>query len=303
MSIDTGPKVARLVGAILDKYPKHEPFMARRFDGTPESERASNEALADQILSLAGDQLDKFVDGYEFICQIQKEEELYFRRHKEYRLKSFQEALDQIYSNADYMAAYMRGLLVTQLLWSNHTHSIAFYTERFLGQTPAGAELLEIGPGHGLLLARAVQALGQGQVTGWDVSASSLAHTRNALNALGVHDGFKLEARNLFDSQAERFDAVVFSEVLEHLEDPRGALAAIRTLVKPGGRLFLNVPINSPAPDHIFLLRSPEETFDLVRGQGFEIVESACFPATNYSMEQATRHKLTISVSLIATPA
>lgn len=303
MDVTTGPKVAKLVAALLAKYPKHEQFLNRRFNGLSAAELETCETLADQILKLAGDDLDTFVDGYEFICQIQKEEELYFRRNNAYRLTSFQDALDQIYSNSEYMAAYMRGLLVTQLLWTNHTHSIAFYTERFLAELPEGVELLEIGPGHGLLLARAVQAVGHGRVTGWDVSESSLSHTRSALGSLGVTDGFTLEARNLFDSQKEKFDAVVFSEVLEHLEDPKGALAAIRTLIRPGGRLFLNVPINSPAPDHIFLLRSPEETFELVEGQGFKILETGCFPATNYTLEQAAKHKLTVSVSLIATPA
>lgn len=303
MNVDTGPKVTKIIEALLAKYPKHEQFVGRRFQGLSGAEMETCEALADQILKLAALDLETFIDGYEFICQIQKEEELYFRRNNSYRLISFQEALDQIYSNSEYMAAYMRGLLLTQLLWTNHTQSIDFYTRRFLRNLPDGTELLEIGPGHGLLLARAVQAVGHGRVTGWDVSESSLSHTRSAMASLGVTNGFTLEARNLFDRQEKTFDAVVFSEVLEHLEDPKGALSAIRGLIRPGGRLFLNVPINSPAPDHIFLLRSPEETFELVEGQGFSILEPGCFPATNYTLEQAARHKLTVSVALIATPA
>lgn len=303
MDAAPGPKVARLVAALLAKYPKHEQFLGRRFRDLSATEVAICEELAGQIVELAGGELDLFLDGYEFICQILKEEELYFRRNNAYRLTSFQDALEQVYSNSEYMAAYMRGLLVTQLFWTNHTRSIAFYTERFLGALPQGTRLLEIGPGHGLLLARAVQAVGPGRVTGWDVSASSLSHTRSALASLGVVDGFTLEARNLFDSQADKFDAVVFSEVLEHLEDPKGALAAIRDLIRPGGRLFLNVPVNSPAPDHIYLLRSPDEAFAMVEDQGFKILETGCFPATNYTLEQAARHKLTVSVSLIATPA
>lgn len=303
MNAVTGPKVAKLSGALLAAYPKHEAFLDRRFQNLSEADVQKCEDLADQILNLAGDELDTFIQGYEFICQILKEEELYFRRNGSYRLTSFKDALEQVYSNSEYMAAYMRGLLLTQLFWTNHTQSIGFYTERFLGELPNGAELLEIGPGHGLLLARAVQVARHGRVTGWDVSQSSIDHTRHALGSLGVTEGFTLEARNLFDSQAEDFDAVVFSEVLEHLEDPKAALAAIRSLIRPGGRLFLNVPINSPAPDHIFLLRSPEEAFDLVESQGFRILETGCFPATNYTLEQAARHKLTVSVCMIATPA
>lgn len=299
----TTPKVGILLSALLARYPKHRQFLTRRFQDLDHEEAHECETLADQILRLADRDLDLFLDGYDFICQIQKEEELYFRRHGTYRLTSFQEAVETIYSNSDYMASYMRGLLLTQLLWSNHSRSISFYTKQFLGRLAESAELLEVGPGHGLLLARAMHCLRLGSVTGWDVSESSLDHTRSALASLGVAGNFKLQARNLFDSQQEDFDAVVFSEVLEHLEDPKNALTALRKLTRPGGLLFLNVPVNSPAPDHIFLLKSPKEAFELVVAQGFRILHSGCFPATNYSMEQATKHELTISVSLIATPA
>ena len=41
---------------------------------------------------------------------------------------------------------------------------------------------------------------------------------------------------------AERFDTIVCLNVLEHIEDDRGALAAMRGLLVPGGRLVLLVP-------------------------------------------------------------
>lgn len=41
---------------------------------------------------------------------------------------------------------------------------------------------------------------------------------------------------------AERFDTIVCLNVLEHIEDDRGSLAAMRRLLSPGGRLVLLVP-------------------------------------------------------------
>jgi SAM-dependent methyltransferase len=41
---------------------------------------------------------------------------------------------------------------------------------------------------------------------------------------------------------AERFDTVVCLNVLEHIEDDRGSLSAMRDLLQPGGRLVLLVP-------------------------------------------------------------
>jgi len=44
------------------------------------------------------------------------------------------------------------------------------------------------------------------------------------------------------DLVAERFDTIVCLNVLEHIEDDRGALAAMHRLLAPGGRLVLLVP-------------------------------------------------------------
>lgn len=297
------PDLAKLVADQIQLTPQHANFLGRRFASAALPELAACDILARQIDALSGGERNQFLASYDFICKIQKVEELFFRRHKRYQLTSFKEAIEKVYSDRVYMQQYMRGLLLTQVFWSNHTASIGYFTDIFLAGNPPGYDLLEIGPGHGLLLARAVADKRAGSVTGWDLSEASLGETRHALAALGHMSGFNLEERNLFDSpKGGKFDAIVFSEVLEHMEEPKRALQAIRDLVKPGGRVFINVPINSPAPDHIFLLRSPEEAIAFVEASKFRVVGTGFFPATNYSMEQARKHALTISVCLIATP-
>lgn len=295
------PHLQRMVTRQLELTPQHEPFFRRRFAQATVDDLASCDRLAREIALLSGSKYDEFLLSYDFICKIQRDEEIYFRRNKTYRLKSFQEAIDTVYSNTAYMQQYMRGLLVTQVYWSNHTASIGFYSTEFLAGNRPGYELLEIGPGHGLLLARAISDKRARRVTGWDLSQASLSETREALAALGLNDGFALEERNLFDAPTDvLFDAVVFSEVLEHLEEPERALKSIRNVVRPGGRLFVNVPINSPAPDHIFLLKTPEAAIAFVEQFGFTVERTGFFPATNYTLEQSRKHSLTISVCLIA---
>ncbi len=48
-----------------------------------------------------------------------------------------------------------------------------------------------------------------------------------------------------FEPLAEQFDTAVCLNVLEYLDDPGGAVAAIRTALKPGGNLVLLVPHGS----------------------------------------------------------
>ena len=193
------------------------------------------------------------------------EEEIEFRRSGHYRLSTFAEAERTVYSNRDIMTRYMDGLLLSQVLWANHIALLDYYVRDFLGGASAVSSHLEVGPGHGLLLFLASRVI-SGCVTGWDVSDTSLQKTRAALDRLGARSGLRLEKRNLVADEAltQPFDSVVISEVLEHLERPDTALATLRRRMSPGGRIFVNAPVNSPAIDHIYLFRTPEELVELV---------------------------------------
>ena len=282
--------------------PRHVPFLARRFAAAGDEELQLCDEIAAQVVSLAAEDLPAYLEGYDFICDIQKREEIHFRRHNAYRLKTLQQATNEVYGDQPYMQKYMRGLLMTQVFWSNHTASIGFYLNEFLRANPDNYDLLEIGPGHGLLFSRAVSDPRARSVSGWDLSPTSVSESREAMRRLGGGRSFSLEVRNLLDYEGaeESFDAVVFSEVLEHLEDPGSALRAIRAVMRPGARLYVNVPVNSPAPDHLFLLRSPEEALAFVKEHDFAIERAGYFPATNYNLDAARKHALTISVCLVA---
>jgi SAM-dependent methyltransferase len=97
-----------------------------------------------------------------------------------------------------------------------------------------GGRLLEVGCGHGLLLD---EARGRGwRVQGLEPSDSGRAHARDVLG-LDVLDT-TLEALD----PAEPFDALVLADVIEHLDDPVGAVRACRELLAPGGVLLVVTP-------------------------------------------------------------
>jgi len=294
--------LARLVAGVLAAWPEHAAFLDKRFAVGGAADRAHEDALASLVLQLCGTHLARACADYRSLCTHLLAEELYFRRHDRYRVASAAQATAELYGAGAFMAAYMNGLLLSQPLWANHAGASRFFVADFLPANPVDYRHLEIGPGHGLLLSFAAGDPLCAAAVGWDVSATSLTMTADALHRLGLARRVRLEARSVLDAGAGdgAFDSIAISEVLEHLDTPLAALEHVRELLRPGGRVFINMPVNSPAPDHVYLLRTPEAVLDLVRAAGLTVDGSRLFPASGYDEARARRHRVTISVVAIA---
>jgi len=298
------PALGALVRDVLDRWPAHEPYLRRSLGAHDDDVLAVVDGAAAQVARLIGDQTDTFCEHYRWMCDVFNKETLHFLRTGAYRCKTFAEANAQVYSNAPFMEKYMNGLLVSQALWSNHARAVYGYTRRFMPTLRPGADYLEVGPGHGLFLARAADDANVASVTAWDVSPESLRQTAEALARLGVTREIALVQRDVTSAGGdERFDAIVISEVLEHLEEPRPALTALARHLRPDGRIFVNVPINSPAPDHIYLLRTPDEAAALVGSAGLRIVDRSAEPMSGYTLDEAMAARGTVSCLFVAEPA
>ena len=85
------------------------------------------------------------------------------------------------------------------------------------------------------------------------------------------------------------------------MEDPVGALRGIKKILSPSGRAFINIPCNSPAPDHLFLYSEPDDFFGQLEVAGFTIVDRFVTPSTGWTIERALKNKLAISCSAVVT--
>jgi len=144
-------------------------------------------------------------------------------------------------------------------------------------------KILDIGCGAGTL---ALYLAGKGNnVLGIDISSKAIRECLSSKKGLGLKN---VNFRQLeFPKEAinEKFDVVLFTEVIEHLEDDKGALKNIKKLLKPKGVMILSTPSNT-APLHKLGLTkkfdrevghlrrySLTELKLLVKNSGFKIVE------------------------------
>jgi len=105
---------------------------------------------------------------------------------------------------------------------------------RFLPRPSPGQRLLDVGCGNGDYLRHAGDAGWQAVGIDADEKAVDVAR-RRGLDA-------RLGGIELFADEAECFDAVTLSHVLEHLHDPARLLRAAHRLLKPGGVVFIDTP-------------------------------------------------------------
>lgn len=171
--------------------------------------------------------------------------------------------------------------------------AIVQYAKRHV--RPGRRSLLDVGSAHGWFLETAREHF---EVLG--IEPDAVVGARAAARGLPVRAGFFPDVLG----QDERFDAIVFNDVIEHIPDIRSALGACRQHLNEDGILILNLPNSRgffyrfskcvarlgwrmpferlwqkdmPSPHvHYF---SPGNLEKLVAGQGFELVDCAELPA------------------------
>ncbi|SCA56280.1 conserved hypothetical protein [Candidatus Terasakiella magnetica] len=290
-----------LIESLLADWPEHRAFLEKSFKSHPDEHIEILSQLATDIALLCENNPKELIEGYRWMCDSFTTEELYFRREGSYRCKTVAQAIEETYSNNQIMKWYMDGLLLSQLMWSNHAHAYIWFLENFITLLPNNYNYLEIGCGHGLYITQAARDPKSKSLTGWDISEKSIEKTRNSLEVFNAIENVTLQQRDIFaDNTDGNYDALVLSEILEHLEDPKAALKKLHNQLSTNGHLFVNVPLNSPAPDHIYLIRTIEEAVELVNECGYKVLKSEGFPMTGYSLKRAQKADATITCVIVA---
>lgn len=295
--LKNSPSILSFVDEVLKIDPDHDGYLEKSLGNHSPQVVANLEILAGFAKRIIQDRLSIFAADYIWMCKEFKEEQLYFHRHGEYRLKTLAQAKEKIYDNDKYMGRYINGILLSQFLWGNHAASFNLFKTEFLRDNPEHYVHLDIGSGHGLFLVLTADDKKCGQLNAWDISKSSLEATTKALKQMDVKIDLHIKEQDLLENSGvyNHFDSIICSEVLEHTEDPEKGLKHIHQILKPGGRAYINVPINSPAPDHIYLWRKTEEVRSLFISCGFQIESFLEFPASGLTVERAKKFNFDIS--------
>ncbi len=116
---------------------------------------------------------------------------------------------------------------------------------------PEGARVLDVGCATGYL-AEALAERRSSRVTGIEISLEAAEQAREHCERVIVGDVETLDLEA--ELRDERFDVVLFADVLEHLLDPGRVLARIRPFVADGGSVVASIPNIAHASVRLALL-------------------------------------------------
>jgi len=103
----------------------------------------------------------------------------------------------------------------------------------------AGARVADVGCGCGWSSIALGRAFPKVTVDGYDLDAPSISDARELAAAEGLSDRIHFEVRNAADAAPESYDLVCCFEALHDLSKPVDALKAMRTMLAPGGTVFI----------------------------------------------------------------
>ena len=285
---------------VMAKNPLHVNFLKGSLKLMREDTRAELVRYLEYGTSI-GLTLDYLAESYNTIVVDMQVEQIYFRQNKKYRSSRFAEVADKVYFDESYMRKYMYGLAITSFLWPNHVILHDFFVRTFPHNLDGN--YLEIGPGHGYYFMQAARLSSFDHLFGVDISAASVALTRDILHHFGL-DREKsveiIEADFLALPSSQRlYSCIVMGEVLEHLEDPGLFLTTLAQLSGPHTHIFVTTCMNAPAIDHIYLFRTGREIEELIATNGLRVVESCYAPYVGKTLAECEEQGLPVNVGYV----
>jgi 2-polyprenyl-3-methyl-5-hydroxy-6-metoxy-1,4-benzoquinol methylase len=218
---------------------------------------------------------DDLAEDYVHMVNDMKREMKYFLKEWKYSCKNQDEAYLRVYSDPDVMSYYMNALFISQLLWTHHFRMLQFFKKRV--KSFNYNRVLDIGSGHGLFSwflkdAAFIDIL--------DISNPALEITRELLGNNKV-DYLNMDISLL--NTDRKYDFIILGEVLEHLDDPRLMISQAIDHLNADGILWITVPTNAPAIDHVYLFKSKEEVYKMIE-EKLKIL--SCFVVSADNMTQ-----------------
>ena len=185
--------------------------------------------------------------------------------------------------------AYALSLLLS-IVFTNHRFELIRELSLFLngmGERSNPGTMLSIGYGTGYELKMASQVLSGWHIEAYDTDSQMTVRARQLFEFFGISKDIPLGGYFPLDQCPDelrgQYDAVVLSEVSEHLPDPAMALGTLRDCLKDEGRMFVTMAINIAQEDHVFLYPTINSCREQLQKCGLSVAREWLSPQTIFA--------------------
>lgn len=246
--------------------------------------------------------LEYAIDAYQKMCNDMMKSQIYFMNNDKYPIASAELANETVYSNEIVMKLYMIGLAISQFLWSTHYDMYSCLIKSFKKYSGSIKSYLEIGPGHGLFLYKAVELLNSDvKFTAVDISNTSIDITKSMLSFFKPNcNNINYHVTDMLNlTLEEKYDYITMGEVIEHVNFPETLLNKLHDLLNNNGRAFVSTCVNCPAIDHVYHFKTVDEIREMFYRCKFIIEEEIIAPVEDLPFEEIMKRKITINYCAI----
>jgi 2-polyprenyl-3-methyl-5-hydroxy-6-metoxy-1,4-benzoquinol methylase len=229
--------------------------------------------------------------GYARYCLgVAKSQQIYEQAGR-YTPQALPDVISEVYEDEGYMVPYMWAAILIYPFWPSMVDHIALYRDEFVKALPAGAQVLELASGHGVLSLLAAEERTDLQFEGLDISPPAVA-VANRLLAVSGHAGrVKFEVKDALaveqGSADKQYQGIIAAMLAEHLEDPKPLFRAISRLLAKDGLVFFSTAIESAQRDHLYEFNHESQVLKLAEDEGLRVTRlvsdaSAPLPGTRF---------------------
>jgi len=250
------------------------------------------------FLKTRGISIEYAVDAYLKMCGNMLRCQIDFMRTGCYPVEFSDQANQAVYSSESEMLSYMVGLGISQFLWGTHYEMYSFFSAAIRERASLLSSYLEIGPGHGLLLEKAL-ALGENlkEAVAVDISPTSLGLAQAIIaHSMPDRKNVRFVLGDILKTDLGRkFDFITMGEVLEHVNQPVTLLSKLKQMLAPEGRGFISTCANCPAIDHVYQFDTVSQIRELIVSSGLVIEKDLPLPVENITVGEAENRRITIN--------
>jgi SAM-dependent methyltransferase len=223
---------------------------------------------------------DDAAKGYARYCLgVWKSQQLYEKSGR-YTPEKMPELIAEVYEDEGYMVPYMWAAILIYPFWPSMVSHIAMYRDDFLKSLPAGANVMELASGHGVMGLLAAESRTDIHVHGFDISPPATAVANRLLSVSGHGDRVRFEVKDALKlSLTEKrgtYQGIMAAMLAEHLEDPRALFAVLGHHLADDGMVFFSTALESAQRDHTYEFHHESELVKMAEEVGLRVTRLAC---------------------------